>query len=158
MLGPHPEIFKLNSVLTPEKKTDQDRFGQKKKVLILSLALALASALAAGLAGRLGWALGILAGSGVGMINFYFLWHGFERAYDFAHEEKGGEAEKAARREWRPETLVGKFFARYLFLAAAFFLAFKSPWLSFLGFIGGFFLVHLVLGLNTFWRFVRAQQ
>lgn len=139
----------------------------QKNVLLLSWAVSLTGAGIALLAGKMSWSIGLIAGSGVGMINFYLLWYGLEKARGWAQEARGqgkdSETLGAPRQEswrgaWRAQSLAGKFFLRYLFLAAAFFAAYKMPGMSFLSFVCGFFLVHLVLGLNTFWRFVRSAQ
>ena len=62
--------------------------------------------------------------------------------------------EQAARKP-SPFSMAGKFFLRYLLLAVLFFLAFKIPGVHFAGFVLGFFLVHVNLGVVSFMRLMR---
>lgn len=123
-------------------------FREGKGVIIFSLALCgAAAALFLGF-GKWDSAAGVVLGGAAGILNFYLLFKGLAGAYEKAKAGAGAE------RRW---AVSGGFLGRYLLLAAAFYAAFKTPGINFLGFVLGFFLVHLNLGVASIVRVARSN-
>jgi len=100
------------------------------------------------------WAAGIVLGTGAGLWNFYLLHRDFTNLFPPQAGDSARPLEQAVRRP-SPFSMAGKFFLRYLLLAVLFFLAFKIPGVHFAGFVLGFFLVHVNLGVVSFMRLMR---
>jgi len=131
----------------------------KKKVTVFSIVGSVAVALIFLFLKKWAWSLGIMLGTGAGLWNFYLLYKDFAGMFS-------PPSDQAARREMalpsqgrlRQLSMVSKFFFRYLFLAVLFFAAFKIPGVHFVGFVLGFFLVHVNLAIVSFLRFMRPEK
>ncbi len=131
--------------------------SDNKNVLLSSILLSLLFAVLSFFFKRSRWGVGILLGAAVGMLNFYFLFQSFNQVYRHVYQPDAERASASGRHQGLGQWgMTVKFFARYLFLALAFFLAFKIRWIHFLSFVFGFFIVHLSLGLASLIRVLRS--
>ena len=127
--------------------------GEGKNALLFSLALAVVFAAASLILKKGNWAIGVLLGVLIGMLNFYLLFQHLARIQNPI--SNAGSPKNPFLSAWAP---AGLFFARYLFLAAIFFLIFKTHWIHFIGFILGFFLVHVNLGAASVIKLIRQAK
>jgi len=118
----------------------------KKKVTVFSIVGSTVVALIFLFLKKCAWSLGIMLGTGAGLWNFYLL-----------HKDFAGMFSPSQGRS-RQLSMVSKFFFRYLFLAVLFFAALKIPGVHFVGFVLGFFLVHVNLAIVSFLRFMRPEK
>ena len=126
-----------------------DAFRERKNVVLFSSGLGLFFAVCALVAKRPSWAAGIIAGTVVGLFNFYLLFRDLARVSQF---------QKELDPRIQGTSFTGRFLVRYLFLAAAFFFVFRSSWIHFLSFVLGFFLIHLILGAFSLIRLLRSAK
>lgn len=132
-------------------------FIDKKKVIDFSLIFSVVVVLVFLFFKKISWAVGISLGTGAGLWNFHLLYKDFSglfRPPDQVEKRENLSSSQAGSRQF---SLVAKFFFRYLLLALLFLAAFYIPGVHFMGFVLGFFFVHVNLGLVSFLRLMRQD-
>ena len=100
-----------------------------ERILWLMAALGVGGAIAGSIFGSFRFGLGILAGTGLAFANYYWLKRSLRKIFS------------AAERGERPRMLAGKYFLRYVVLAAVVGVFYIADWVSMIG---------LILGLGAF--------
>jgi len=115
----------------------------RKSLITITLLISSGVSLAVFFYGRFDWAIGVFSGTLAGLGNFCLLHKQMSKAYN-------NTAKKGM--------LVLNFVGRYLFLALVFYGAYRFEAVDFLAFVGGFSLVHLSMGYESFMRLYRSAN